>query len=64
MNIHFEELRSPEVAELVEKRGLVIVPIGACEVHGRHLPVNTDTKMAYQAALDAAERVAGEHPGH
>ena len=62
MNVHFEELRSPEVAELVEKRGLVLVPIGACEVHGRHLPVNTDTKMAYQAALDAAERVAGDIP--
>lgn len=62
MKIRFEEMRSPEVGELVEKRGMVIIPIGACEVHGRHLPLNTDTKMAYQAALDAAERVAGDIP--
>lgn len=62
MKIQFEEMRSPEVGELVAKKGMVIVPIGACEVHGRHLPVNTDTKMAYQAALDAAEKVAGDIP--
>ncbi len=58
MKIQFEEMRYPEVGELINKRGMVLVPIGACEVHGRHLPLNTDTKMAYQAALDAAERVA------
>jgi len=62
MKIQFEEMRSPEVGELVAKKGMVIVPIGACEVHGRHLPLNTDTKMAYQAALDAASSVAAEIP--
>jgi creatinine amidohydrolase len=59
MKIRFEEMRSPEVGELVEKKGMVILPIGACEEHGRHLPVSTDTTMAYRAALEAAERVAG-----
>ena len=62
MKIKFEEMRSPEIGELVKKDGMVLLPIGACEEHGRHLPVITDTKMAYQAALDAAEKVSKKIP--
>ena len=62
MKLNFEEMRSPEIAEFADKKGMVLVPIGACEEHGRHLPVITDTKMAYTAALDAARKVSGEIP--
>jgi creatinine amidohydrolase len=62
MKLKFDELRSPEIGELVEKKGIVLLPIGACEEHGRHLPVVTDTKMAYQAALDAAAVTAAKIP--
>ena len=62
MRLKFEELRSPEIGELIEKQGMILLPIGACEEHGRHLPVVTDTSMAYQAALDAAEKVVGKIP--
>ena len=62
MKLKFEEMRSPEVSEFAEKNGMVLMPIGACEEHGRHLPVITDTKMAYSAALDAARNVSGEIP--
>jgi len=62
MNINFEKLRSPEVGELVKRKGMVIIPIGACEEHGRHLPVCTDTEIAYNAALDAAEKAAKKIP--
>ncbi len=62
MKLKFEEMRSPEIAGFAEKNGMVLVPIGACEEHGRHLPVITDTKMAYSAALDAARSVSGEIP--
>ncbi len=62
MNIQFEELRSPEIGELIEKEGVILLPIGACEEHGRHLPVGTDTFMAFQAALEAAERISGKVP--
>jgi len=41
---------------------LVIVPIGACEVHGRHLPVITDTMMAYNASFDAAMNMSAKIP--
>ena len=62
MKLKFEEMRSPEVADLVKKNGMVLLPIGACEEHGRHLPVNTDTKLAYSAAVEAAEKVSGKVP--
>ena len=62
MKLKFEEMRSPEVEEFIKKEGMVIIPIGACEVHGRHLPVITDTEMAYRAAIDAAEKVSQKIP--
>jgi creatinine amidohydrolase len=62
MKLNFGEMRSPEVAEFAEKKGMVLVPIGACEEHGRHLPVITDTKLVYTAALDAARKVSGDVP--
>jgi creatinine amidohydrolase len=62
MNVRFEELRSPQIGALAGARGVAIVPIGACEEHGRHLPVFTDTRIAYQASLEAAERVGAAPP--
>ncbi len=62
MRLKFEEMRSPEIEEFVKREGMVLLPIGACEEHGRHLPIMTDTKMAYQAALDAAERMSKAIP--
>jgi creatinine amidohydrolase len=62
MKINFEEMRSPEIAEFAAGGGMVIIPIGACEEHGRHLPVITDTKMAFSAAIDAARKMSGKIP--
>jgi len=55
-------MRSPEIEQFINDGGMVIVPIGACEVHGRHLPVITDTEMAYSAAVDAARKISGKIP--
>ncbi len=62
MKIHFDQMRSPEVGELVKKGGVVLVPIGACEVHGRHLPVNTDTVLASSVAIEAAKTISKKIP--
>ena len=62
MKIKFEEMRSPEVAELVKKDGMIIIPIGACEEHGRHLPIITDTEIAYRVSIASAEQVKEEIP--
>jgi creatinine amidohydrolase len=40
---------------------VAILPIGATEQHGRHLPLNTDTLSAIYFAKQAAEKVTKEH---
>lgn len=62
MKIKFEEMKSPEVGEFVEKGGMIIIPIGACEEHGRHCPIITDTIRAYKVSLDAAKKVSKKIP--
>jgi len=38
---------------------VVVVPVGACEQHGPHLPVGTDSAIVERIAVDAAARVPG-----
>lgn len=38
---------------------LVLVPVGSCEQHGPHLPLDTDTRLAVAVATGAAERLPG-----
>jgi creatinine amidohydrolase len=49
---------SPEIAALDKQRGVVILPIGAIEQHGAHLPVGTDTVQVMHV-LDAALNLLG-----
>lgn len=46
----------PDIAVLVDQGALAVLAIGACEQHGAHLPLTTDTDMA----LGMARRIAGE----
>ena len=51
----FGALTSPEAAEA--RGSLVVVPIGAVEQHGPHLPLATDIWIASAVARDAVARV-------
>jgi creatinine amidohydrolase len=62
MTIHFQTQRSPQLEGAAKAGTLIVLPIGATEEHGRHLPVNTDCVIAERMALAAAERVAGQIP--
>jgi mycofactocin system creatininase family protein len=49
----------PEVADHVAARpSTVIVPLGATEQHGPHLPIGTDTTIAVSLAVIAASEVS------
>jgi creatinine amidohydrolase len=38
---------------------LAIVPVGAIEQHGPHLPLNTDVILPTEIALEVARRING-----
>ncbi|PZF84228.1 creatininase family protein [Jiangella anatolica] len=40
-------------------QAVAVVPVGACEQHGPHLPLGTDLMVAEHLALAAASRLAG-----
>jgi creatinine amidohydrolase len=56
---HAAILTWPEYAERIASGAVVLLPIGAFEQHGRHLPLNTDTVIA----TAVAERLAGQLEG-
>jgi creatinine amidohydrolase len=50
-------LTSPQAAAL-DARAIGIVPVGACEQHGPHLPLGTDSLITEALVRDVAGRVA------
>ena len=55
---HLSELTWPELEQLANERGplLLVVPLGSCEQHGPHLPVDTDLRIASALAGELAHR--------
>ena len=53
-----QELRWPEIERYLESDDVALIPIGATEQHGRHLPLMVDTGWAV-AASEAAAHIAG-----
>jgi creatinine amidohydrolase len=52
-----EELSWPEIRELVARgEELCLLPTGATEQHGRHLPTGTDTQIAVAVCREASVR--------
>ncbi len=60
-SILFAELTRTDLADLAP-RALAVVPLGATEQHGPHLPTGTDFFHAEWVARDAAARVADRIP--
>lgn len=55
--ILWENLKATEFPEAVKKsKGVCVVPIGAMEKHGPHMPVGTDNIIAERTAFLAAEK--------
>ena len=55
------DLRAPEVAGALGDRSVVVLPLGAIEQHGPHLPFSTDLVVAQAAADAVVDRFGDEH---
>ncbi|WP_042161060.1 creatininase family protein [Paenibacillus gorillae] len=53
-------LTSKQVLELPKEKALVILPVGAVEQHGPHLPIYTDTLIGEATLTQTLERLNGE----
>ncbi len=59
MNVlELSDLTWEELGALDKTRAVVILPVGATEAHGPHLPLGTDVIIAQAMARSAAERLA------
>ena len=59
-SVRWWELRWPEIDALDRDRTVLLLPTGAIEQHGPHLPVDTDIHNAYELALRAAQVSGGQ----
>ncbi|HET7057044.1 MAG TPA: creatininase family protein [Thermomicrobiales bacterium] len=55
--VRWQKLRRDEIAALAVRDPVVLLPIGAIEQHGPHLPVDTDTNSVSTIAERAAHQV-------
>ncbi len=61
--VEWARMTRVELCEFAAKpRALAILPVGALEQHGPHLPTITDTASAHAAAVRAARLVSAETP--
>lgn len=56
-NIVISEMTWTEIDEALKDRPVAIVPVGATEAHGPHLPVSTDTVIATELARRGAAKL-------
>ncbi len=54
--ILLDEMTWVEVKKILETDPFVLIPIGATEEHGRHLPLCVDNLAAYEVAIRAARK--------
>jgi creatinine amidohydrolase len=48
--------------EAEAEHAVLLLPVGSCEQHGPHLPLDTDTRVAVALATRAAARITGQRP--
>ncbi len=57
---HLASLRAPEIADHVGPGAIVVLPLGAIEQHGPHLPHDTDLVIAAETAAALVDRAGDE----
>lgn len=54
--IRVKDQSDPELRRLIPKKRIAVIPIGAIEQHGPHLPVSTDSDIATEVAQRLCEK--------
>jgi len=54
--IRYDELTWPEIREALSRQPVVILPFGAVEDHGPHLPLNSDNIIVEALCIEAARQ--------
>lgn len=61
--VDWSRLTAPEIRALAGRgQALAVLPVGALEQHGPHLPVSTDSRIAWELAVRAARLAAADIP--
>lgn len=57
--LQFQEQNSYDIEELIQQSKVAILPVGAVEAHGPHLPLGTDNYLAEELSKRLAQKVSG-----
>ena len=60
MSRRYEELTGPDIAERVTPDSILLLPVGAVEQHGPHLPLAVDHVIAHETASAVVDVVGDE----
>jgi len=55
-NVYWPKFKSYQLKESINDNTVVVLPVGSCEQHGFHLPLETDATLVYRIAEEAALR--------
>jgi len=56
----YADLTWPEMRDAIARQPVILLPFGAVEDHGLHLPLDTDNVIVEAICLETARRAAGE----
>jgi creatinine amidohydrolase len=57
---HLADLRAPELSSALSKDSVIVLPLGAIEQHGPHLPLSTDFVVADAVSTAAVQAVGAQ----
>ena len=55
--VRWDRMTAPALVDAARENAVVIIPLGATEQHGPHLPTQVDWRLAYEVSLAAARRM-------
>ncbi|MBC7703024.1 MAG: creatininase family protein [Rhodoferax sp.] len=60
--VRWDRMTAPALVKAAQEKTVVIIPLGATEQHGPHLPTQVDWRLAYEVSLRAATLMHGRQP--